>query len=87
VSVQHCNTQTAPLNLQNVGILHYKPCMFINMFGRFVNLFVNLKSIHLNICSTIFMFVSKMFINNKFTNAKRYLRTSRMWSSWTISIC
>ena len=39
-----------------------------NMFVKFVNMFANLKSVRLDVCLTIFMFVSKTFVNNEFAN-------------------
>src|SRR5437667_12861954 len=72
---KHCNTQTPPLNVQYVELLCYKVCMF-----------ANLKSVRLDVCLTIFMFVSKTFVNNEFANTKRCSRTSRMHCSRTISV-
>ena len=59
------------MNVQYVELLCYKVCMFANMFVKFVNMFANLKSVRLDVCLTIFMFVSKTFVNNEFANTKR----------------
>ena len=90
---KHCNAQTPPLNVQYVELLCYKVCMFANMFTnlanmfvKFVNMFANLKSVRLDVCLTIFMFVSKTFVNNEFANTKRCSRTSRTHCSRTISV-
>jgi len=72
---KHCNAQTPPLNMQYVELLCYKVCMF-----------ANLKSVRLDVCLTIFMFVSKTFVNNEFANTKRCSRTSRTHCSRTISV-
>ena len=72
---KHCNAQTPPLNVQYVELLCYKVCMF-----------ANLKSVRLDVCLTIFMFVSKTFVNNEFANTKRCSRTSRTHCSRTISV-
>src|SRR5205814_5834054 len=57
-----------------------------NMFVKFVNMFANLKSVRLDVCLTIFMFVSKTFVNDEFANTKRCSRTSRTHCSRTISV-